>query len=162
MTSETYLRRARAARNDVNQFNEPIKNDSMETFQPFTINSVHLQNPYKSAQKFEGYRSLKHEAIKVRPGFLQKVVRGERLRNFLTKRGFKRSQSLGEIPGRGNQKLSGGRSDYQKGDYFGKGNHVQACWRNFKHCEFTEQYCANSSLHGLKYVGEKSLHVVER
>ncbi|XP_063988338.1 pickpocket protein 28-like isoform X2 [Diachasmimorpha longicaudata] len=149
MTTETYLRRARAFRNELNQVNDERRNghrlldrkESTETFQPFSINSVHLQNPYKSTQKFEGWRSVQNEAVKLRPGFLQKTLDGMSVKRSTESRV---------------------RKDYEKGEYFTKSHHLQACWKNFRHLEFTEQYCANSSLHGLKYVGDKGLHIVER
>lgn len=62
MSSETYIRKLRG-------FNgESKENES------FTLNTVHLQNPYKVSQRFEGFSNSRHNALKLRNNLFPKVI----------------------------------------------------------------------------------------
>lgn len=79
MSSETYLRRARAFANRHVQVSEleqralGYNSESMENRQPLTVNTVHLPNSYKTLQSFEGFNNLKSKTLKVRNSYFQRV-----------------------------------------------------------------------------------------
>ena len=49
--------------------------ENTEISQPYSINTVHLQNPYKAPEKLEGFGS-RITSHKVRSRFIQKVIGG--------------------------------------------------------------------------------------
>ncbi|KAG8035520.1 hypothetical protein G9C98_006966 [Cotesia typhae] len=61
MSSETYIRKLRG-------FNGESKENEL-----FTLNTVHLQNPYKVSQRFEGFSNTRHNALKLQNNLLPKI-----------------------------------------------------------------------------------------
>lgn len=63
MSSEIYMRKSR------NFSQELTEND-----ETFTLNTVHLQNPYKVTQRFEGFNGSRLNALKLQPNSFPKVM----------------------------------------------------------------------------------------
>ncbi|CAK9808428.1 Pickpocket protein 28 [Anthophora quadrimaculata] len=117
---------------------------------PYSINTVHLQNPYKQPQRLEGYAS--RDNFRVRPTSFKIMYRSKDTtlrsrynRNILSKK----ENALTQYYDHDDDK------DSSKGE-------SQQCWRNSDLRTTLKQYCTNSTLHGLRYVGDSSLSAVER
>ncbi|XP_043526705.1 pickpocket protein 28-like [Frieseomelitta varia] len=114
---------------------------------PYPINTVHLQNPYKHPLKFEGYAT--GEIFKVRPASFKIMYRSKdtTLRSRYNKNKFIKKESP----------LT---QHYDYDDDKGISKNENQRWT--KLTNIMKQYCMNSTLHGLRYVGDSSLSIVER
>ncbi|XP_076240811.1 pickpocket protein 28 [Calliopsis andreniformis] len=117
---------------------------------PYSINTVHLQNPYKVTQRLEGYAT--RESFKVRPASVKimyrsrdTALRSRNNKNLTSKKDTSTLQSNDHDDDKGIRKNEGRR-----------------CIKNSKIQNMISQYCANSSLHGLRYVGDSNLTIGER
>ncbi|KAK0183188.1 hypothetical protein PV327_001254 [Microctonus hyperodae] len=152
MSSETYLRRARAFANRHVQVSEleqralGYNSESMENRQPLTVNTVHLPNSYKTLQSFEGFNNSKSKTLKVRNSYFQRAYdhRSQDKLNFSTRRNLQiQKENTNEYNTKEN-------------------NNEQSCLKKLKICTIAQEYCANSSLHGLRYVGDSHLVLMEK
>ncbi|XP_014484862.1 PREDICTED: pickpocket protein 28-like [Dinoponera quadriceps] len=106
------------------------------------VNTVHLQNPYRPPQRLEGYAT--HD-------YSKDVYRSQdsslrwRYNNFTTKK-----ESVAN--------RSSDKEENEKVEQSKKKKH-QVCSDLVR---FTNEYCTNSTLHGLRYVGDSNLSIVER
>ncbi|XP_077282137.1 pickpocket protein 28 isoform X2 [Temnothorax americanus] len=115
---------------------------SNDAIPSFSVNTVHLQNPYRPPQRLEGFASRDHTKGIYRS---QEFTLRSRYNNLFAKK---------ESPANKNNDQENGKTERSK---TGK-----------KHQTFTEiseiakQYCSYSTLHGLRYVGDSGLSIVER
>ncbi|XP_018316313.1 pickpocket protein 28-like [Mycetomoellerius zeteki] len=111
------------------------------TIPSYSVNTVHLQNPYKPPQQLEGFAS--HDHLK----------------------GTYRSQDF-TLRSRYNNNLFAKEAANKNNDQ--EGEKTERLKTGKKHQKLTEiselakQYCSCSSLHGLRYVGDSGLSIVER
>ncbi|KAL6445649.1 hypothetical protein ACFW04_000866 [Cataglyphis niger] len=107
-----------------------------------SINTVHLQNPYRPPQRLEGFASRDHS------------------------KGMYRSQDF-TLRSRYNNNLLGTKESIVNRNNDQENENVERSKKK-KHQVFTElgqltkQYCTNSTLHGLRYIGNSELSIVER
>ncbi|XP_032675500.1 pickpocket protein 28-like [Odontomachus brunneus] len=101
-----------------------------------SFNTVHLQNPYRPPQRLEGFMS--HD-------YSKDALRWRYNNNFVTKK----------------ESVANKHSDKEENDKVGRSKKRKhpAC---SELAELARQYCANSTLHGLRYVGDTGLSAVER
>ncbi|XP_053977390.1 pickpocket protein 28-like [Hylaeus volcanicus] len=118
---------------------------------PYSINTVHLQNPYKQSQRLEGYST--RENFKVRSGSVKIMYRSRDTtlrwranKNAVSKRDTSMLQHY----------------DHDDDKNIRKHENVQQCFNNSDINNSLKQYCTNSSLHGLRYVGDSNLTIMER
>ncbi|XP_076296006.1 pickpocket protein 28 [Lasioglossum baleicum] len=113
---------------------------------PYSINTVHLQYPYRPPQRLEGFAA--RENFKVRPPSAKIAYRSRdaTLRSRSKKNGTSRRDSAAaQHSERDNDKTS-----------------VKQRLKNLEIKAALEQYCTNTSLHGLRYVGDSNLTIAER
>ncbi|CAL1673516.1 unnamed protein product [Lasius platythorax] len=109
---------------------------------PYSINTVHLQNPYRPPQRLEGFASRDHS------------------------KGMYRSQDF-TLRSRYNNNLLATKESIANRNNDQEKEKVEKSKKK-KHQLFTElseltkQYCMNSTLHGLRYIGNSELSIVER
>ncbi|XP_057341038.1 pickpocket protein 28 isoform X2 [Microplitis mediator] len=130
MSSEIYMRKSR------NFSQELTENDKS-----FTLNTVHLQNPYKITQRFEGFSGSRLNALKLQPNLFPKIADVDK-----------------NIPVRKNTWT---RNDNKTNSPSHK-DKIQMCFRKIKLNSFIEQYCSNSTLHGLRYLGDPCVSIIEK
>ncbi|KAI4503005.1 hypothetical protein M0802_002049 [Mischocyttarus mexicanus] len=111
---------------------------------PYTINTVHLQNPYKSPKRLEGY-ALRDTNLKGMYRSRESTLRSRYNRNNLSTR----------------ETISSKNYD-QNEEKRESVNNVQTCLKSTEINTIVKQYCLNSTLHGLRYVGDSKLSIVER
>ncbi|CAG5077424.1 Similar to ppk28: Pickpocket protein 28 (Drosophila melanogaster) [Cotesia congregata] len=124
MSSETYIRKLRGFAG------ESTENES------FTLNTVHLQNPYKVPQRFEGFSNSRHNALKLRSNLFPKVDDVDKTIQ-VRKNTWTQDDIKNILP-----------TQKEK---------IQMCFRKIKFNSFLEQYCSNSTLHGLRYLGDSQV-----
>ncbi|XP_074108181.1 pickpocket protein 28 [Cotesia typhae] len=129
MSSETYIRKLRG-------FNGESKENEL-----FTLNTVHLQNPYKVSQRFEGFSNTRHNALKLQNNLLPKIDDVDKTLQ-VRKNTWTQDDINNILP---TQKKK-----------------IQMCFRKIKFNSFLEQYCSNSTLHGLRYLGDSQVSVIEK
>ncbi|EFN72474.1 Amiloride-sensitive cation channel 4-A [Camponotus floridanus] len=111
-----------------------------------TINTVHLQNPYKPPQRLEGFPARDHSKNMYRSQDF--TLRSRYHNNLLAKNLTKES-----IPNRSNDQ------ENEKVERLLKKKKPQLFTELG---ELTKQYCTNSTLHGLRYIGNSELSIIER
>ncbi|XP_012136271.1 pickpocket protein 28 isoform X2 [Megachile rotundata] len=115
---------------------------------PYSINTLHLQNPYRSPQILEGYSS--QENFKVRPSFkIMYRSKDTTLRSRYKNSSLKKDTSIAQT------------FDHDDNKNLSKSD-GQLCLKNLDIKTALKQYCSNTSLHGLRYVGDSSLTIGER
>ncbi|OAD59290.1 Sodium channel protein Nach, partial [Eufriesea mexicana] len=115
---------------------------------PYSINTVHLQNPYKQTLRLEGYAT--RENFKVRPTSYKTMYRSKDM--ILRSRYSKNALS---------KKESSLTQHYNHDDDKNiSENRTQQCLRNLHLSKTVKQYCTNSTLHGLRYIGDSNLSIV--
>ncbi|EZA54394.1 pickpocket protein 28 isoform X1 [Ooceraea biroi] len=110
---------------------------------PYSINTLHLQNTYRPSQRLEAFAF--HDNSKDMYRSHDFILRSRHNNNNLF---IKKDPVANKNSDQENKKTE--RSKKKKHQVF------TDCM------EFFQQYCANSSLHGLRYVGDSSLSAVER
>ncbi|XP_078032975.1 pickpocket protein 28 [Augochlora pura] len=118
---------------------------------PYSINTVHLQNPYKPPQRLEGFSTRGNS--KIRP---MSVKIKYRSRDTTLRSKYKKSGSLMR------DFAAGQHSDHDNDKTLRKSENVKQCLKNLEIKAALEQYCTNTSLHGLRYVGDSNLTIGER
>ncbi|XP_044594174.1 degenerin mec-10-like [Cotesia glomerata] len=129
MSSETYIRKLRG-----------FAGESTEN-ELFTLNTVHLQNPYKVSQRFEGFNNSRLNALKLRSNLFPKVDDVDKTIQ-VRKNTWTQDDIKNILP-----------TQKEK---------IQMCFRKIKFNSFLEQYCSNSTLHGLRYLGDSQVSVIEK
>ncbi|XP_011645500.1 pickpocket protein 28-like [Pogonomyrmex barbatus] len=114
----------------------------------YSINTVHLQNPYKPPQRLEGFdTTYDHTKDMYRS---QDFTLRSRYNNLFPKNDLSmKSLGMNKSSDRENEKAE--RSKIGK-------KHKKLA----KIGDIAKEYCSNSSLHGLRYVGNSDLSTVER
>ncbi|CAL7937690.1 unnamed protein product [Xylocopa violacea] len=117
---------------------------------PYSINTLHLQNPYKQPLRLEGYAT--RENFKVRPASFKIMYRSKdtSLRSRYNNKALSKKESA----------LTQ-HYDHDDDKAMRKSENQQ-CLKNSDIRTALEQYCTNSSLHGLRYIGDSNLSIVER
>ncbi|XP_033190867.1 pickpocket protein 28 [Bombus vancouverensis nearcticus] len=113
---------------------------------PYSINTVHLQDPYKHPLRLEGYATA--DIFKVRPASFKIMYRSKdtTLRSRHSKNAHaKRESPLMHYDNDDDKSIS--KSENQ---------------RCIRITNIMKQYCTNSTLHGLRYIGDSNLSIVER
>lgn len=110
------------------------------TIPSYTVNTMHLQNPYRPLQSLEGFASRDHTKGMYRS---QDFTLRSRYNNLSVKReSNKTNDQMNEKAERPkNGKKHQGLTEIS---------------------ELAKQYCSYSTLHGLRYVGDTGLSIVER
>ncbi|XP_061941386.1 pickpocket protein 28-like [Apis cerana] len=114
---------------------------------PYSINTVHLQNPYKQSFRLEGYAT--EENFKVRPTSFKIMYRSKdtTLRSRYNKNVFSRKESP--------------MTQHYDHDDDKNINKIERQYsKNIRTA--MKQYCMNSTLHGLRYIGDSNSTIVER
>ncbi|KAG7200622.1 hypothetical protein KM043_001178 [Ampulex compressa] len=111
---------------------------------PHSINTLHLQNPYRSSQRLEGFTS-REKNLKTMYRSRDSTLRSRYNKNLLAGRETVAAQVLD------NHEEKGQSSTKEE---------IQTCFKTFS--ARANQYCVNSSLHGLRYVGDPKLSITER
>ncbi|XP_076161404.1 pickpocket protein 28 isoform X2 [Ptiloglossa arizonensis] len=118
---------------------------------PYSINTLHLQNPYKPPQRLEGY--VTRDNFKVRPASVKimyrsrdTTLRSRSNKNAISKRDLATTQHY----------------DHDNDKSRRKKESMQQCLKNPDIKNVLKQYCTNSTLHGLRYVGDSNLTIIER
>nr|XP_012222920.1 PREDICTED: pickpocket protein 28-like [Linepithema humile] len=109
---------------------------------PYSINTVHLQNPYRPPQRLEGFASRDHSKDMYRSQDF--TLRSRYNNNLLIPREPVPNKNI--------------EQENEKPERPKKKKYSMLA----KFLELLKQYCANSSLHGLRYVGDPELSIVER
>ncbi|XP_076678005.1 pickpocket protein 28 [Andrena cerasifolii] len=117
---------------------------------PYSINTVHLQYPYKPPQRLEGFAT--RENFKVRPASVKIMYR--------TRDATLRSRSNKNSVSKKDPAMI--QQSDQDDDKVIRTNDSQSCLMNSDIRNTLKQYCTNSSLHGLRYVGDSNLTILER
>ncbi|XP_035735127.1 pickpocket protein 28-like [Vespa mandarinia] len=112
---------------------------------PYTINTVHLQNPYKTPQRLEGY-ALRDANFKGMYRSRESTLRSRYNRNGLTTTDTLTSKNYEQSEEKHERSVK----------------NVQTCLKTTEINTIVKQYCLNSTLHGLRYVGDSKLSIVER
>ncbi|KZC12404.1 Sodium channel protein Nach, partial [Dufourea novaeangliae] len=119
---------------------------------PYSINTVHLQNPYKPPLRLEGYAT--RENFKVRPASFKimyrsrdSTLRSRNRKNAISKRDVAMAQQ---------------NFEQEDDKTIRKNERLQQCLKNGNIKNVLKQYCTNTSLHGLRYVGDTNMTIVER
>ncbi|XP_043266575.1 pickpocket protein 28-like isoform X2 [Venturia canescens] len=124
--------------------------------QPHSIKTLHLQNPYKAPQRLEGFAS-RNSNFKVRSRFFDQESHRSRDSNFRSRSNnlgiIKREVSTVKVHELGGDKKNRSQTKQRDICLFLKKLHL---------ADFLKQYCSNSSLHGLRYIGDVSLSMVEK
>ncbi|XP_015179465.1 PREDICTED: pickpocket protein 28-like [Polistes dominula] len=131
----------------IGNYNHNDKNNYLRDHSPclpYTINTVHLQNPYKSPQRLEGY-ALRDTHLKGMYRSRESTLRSRYNRNNLATR----------------ETISSKNYD-QNEEKRESVNNVKTCLKSTEINTIVKQYCLNSTLHGLRYVGDSKLSIVER
>ncbi|KAG5332814.1 PPK28 protein, partial [Acromyrmex heyeri] len=142
MPSQTYNRNPSDEKyyNDADEAQFDLKTSN--TIPSYSVNTVHLQNPYRPPQQLEGFASRDH------------LKDTYRLQDFALRSRYNNNLFAKESAANKNNDQESEKTEKLK---TGK-----------KHQKFTEiselakQYCSCSSLHGLRYVGDSGLSIVER
>ncbi|XP_072758970.1 pickpocket protein 28 isoform X2 [Anoplolepis gracilipes] len=106
-----------------------------------SINTVHLQNPYRPPQRLEGFASRDHSKDMYRS---QDFTLRSRHNNL-----FANKESIA---------IRNNDQENEKIERSKKKKHQLLT----ELCQLTKQYCTNSTLHGLRYIGNSELSIVER
>ncbi|XP_029036825.2 pickpocket protein 28-like [Osmia bicornis bicornis] len=117
---------------------------------PYSINTLHLQNPYQPPQILEGYAS--RENFKVRPTPFKIMYRSKdtTLRSRYNKKSLlKKESTLAQNLDQDDDKNSSKCENQLRLKHLDVKNTIK-------------QYCTNSSLHGLRYIGDSNLTILER
>ncbi|XP_029173329.1 pickpocket protein 28-like [Nylanderia fulva] len=109
---------------------------------PYSINTVHLQNPYRPPQRLEGFASRDNSKSMYRSQDF--TLRSRYNNNLLTTK-----ESIAN------------RNNDQENEKVEKSKKKKHQLLN-QLSELTKQYCTNSTLHGLRYIGNSQLTIVER
>ncbi|XP_034937695.1 pickpocket protein 28-like [Chelonus insularis] len=141
MNPEIYPRKLR---DDEKKFKSPGSTSNQSP--AYTLNSLHLQNPYRTLQKFESFNSSKNHTLKFRSSFLQKSHDVVSENNYSNRRQKNPFQNYEENKNKYNTKI----------------HKIQMFLKKFKFFSLIEQYCANSTLHGLRYVGDTHVSIIEK
>ncbi|XP_076229162.1 pickpocket protein 28 isoform X2 [Nomia melanderi] len=121
---------------------------------PYSINTVHLQNPYKPPQRLEGFAP--RENFKVRPASVKTMYRS---RDTTLRSRYKNGLLKGDVSA---TQQNDRNNDKMKCLQIRKNERVRQCLKKIEIKNALKQYCNNSSLHGLRYVGDSNLTIAER
>ncbi|XP_024889162.1 pickpocket protein 28-like isoform X1 [Temnothorax curvispinosus] len=119
---------------------------SNDAIPSYSVNTVHLQNPYRPPQRLEGFASRDHTKGIYRS---QDFTLRSRYNNLFAKK---------ESPANKNNDQANGKTEsIALRSKTGKKHE-----RCTEISELAKQYCSYSTLHGLRYVGDSGLSIVER
>ncbi|KAG5316419.1 PPK28 protein, partial [Acromyrmex insinuator] len=143
MSSQTYNRNHPSDEkyyNDADGAQFDLKTSN--TIPSYSVNTVHLQNPYKPPQQLEGFASRDH--LKGTYRLQDFALRSRYNNNLFTKESAANKNNDQESEK--TEKLKTGKKHQKLTEI----------------SELAKQYCSCSSLHGLRYVGDSGLSIVER
>ncbi|XP_011164616.2 pickpocket protein 28 [Solenopsis invicta] len=112
------------------------------TLPSYSVNTVHLQNPYRPPQRLEGFASRDHAKGVYQS---QDFTLRSRYKNLLNKK----EPTTNKNDDQENEKTERSKT----------GKKHQGCTEIGN---LAKQYCRYSTLHGLRYVGDSELSIVER
>ncbi|XP_015594264.1 pickpocket protein 28 [Cephus cinctus] len=115
---------------------------------PYSVNTVHLQNPYKTPSPYERY-TPKNSNLKNMYRSREMTLR-PRHNNLKVKR-----HEVSSIEHLNKTREKFERSTMRKDEF-------HLCLKKSEIGVTIQQYCNNSSLHGLRYIGDASLSILER
>ncbi|XP_012527253.2 pickpocket protein 28 [Monomorium pharaonis] len=112
------------------------------TLPSYTVNTVHLQNPYRPPQRLEGFAPREHTRDMYQS---QDFTLRSRYKNLFEKK----ESTMNKINDQENEKTERSKTGKKHPRCTDIG-------------ELARQYCSYSTLHGLRYVGDSGLSIIER